>query len=147
MKLLRRISENGKPPLRVSIKYILIQIPALIVFSSILLLIRLWLEIPKHVLWVFFGAWIVKDIVLFPFLWRSYDEKLSDNRLEMEGRKGFALTDLNPDGYVQINGERWRATNIYTVIPIKKNDILYVEARNGLRLEVRALSVESGPEE
>jgi hypothetical protein len=56
MRVLPKISEISGPPMRVTIKYILLQIPALIVFSSILILVRLWLEIPEHVLWIFFGA-------------------------------------------------------------------------------------------
>jgi membrane-bound ClpP family serine protease len=50
-----------------------------------------------------------KDIFLFPFLWRFHDPNQYPDRFRMVGRKGFTLTHLNPDGYVQVQEERWQA--------------------------------------
>ena len=73
----------------------------------------------------------------FPFLWRFYDPNQYWDRFRMVDRKGFALTHLNPDGYVQVQGERWQAGIYEEQAPIEKGEAICVEAINGLKLTVR----------
>ena len=136
MNVRQRMNENDTPSPGATIKYILLQIPALIAFVIILFLVRKWLKPPDYLLWILFFVWVGKDIILFPFLWRYYDVKKFPDRFQMVGRKGLALTRLYPDGYVQINGERWQAENINKKTPIEKGDTIYVEAINGLKLKI-----------
>jgi membrane protein implicated in regulation of membrane protease activity len=135
------MGENDKPSLRVVLKYILLQIPSLIVFALILFLVRQWLVVSYHLLWVLIGVWVGKDIILFPFLWRYYDSRHSPDHFQMVGRKGLALTRLNPDGYVQIKGERWQAAISNDETPIEKDERIRVETINGLKLQVTRLPV------
>ena len=130
---------TGRPSLGIAIKYVLLQVPGLIAFVLVLFLVRKWLKAPDYLLWALFSVWVSKDIILFPFLWRYYDSKQVPDRFQMVGRKGFALTRLNPYGYVQINGERWQAKNFNKEIPIEEGDTIYVEAINGLKLVVVSL--------
>ena len=58
----------------------------------------------------------------------------------MVGRKGFTLTRLNPDGYVQVQGERWQAVIYEKHASIEKDEAICVEAINGLKLTVRSCS-------
>ena len=83
------------------------------------------------------GFWVGKDILLFPFLWRFYDPNQFPDRFRMVGRKGFALTRLDPDGYVQVQGERWQASIYEDHASIEKEEAICVEAINGLKLTVR----------
>jgi membrane-bound ClpP family serine protease len=55
----------------------------------------------------------------------------------MVGRKGFALTRLNPVGYVQVQGERWQAGIYEEQVSIEQGEAIRVEAINGLKLTVR----------
>ena len=55
----------------------------------------------------------------------------------MVGRRGFALTRLQPDGYVQVQGERWRAGICDEQASIEQGDAVCIEAINGLKLTVR----------
>ena len=56
----------------------------------------------------------------------------------MVGRRGLALTRLNPDGYVQVQGERWRAGVHEGQASIDKDEAICVEAINGLKLKVKS---------
>ena len=56
-----------RPPLRVVIKYILLQFPGQATFILILVLIRQWLETPTYLTWGLLGFWVGKDIFYSPF--------------------------------------------------------------------------------
>jgi membrane-bound ClpP family serine protease len=79
-----------------------------------------------------------KDIFLFPFLWRFHDPNQYPDRFRMNGRKGFALTRLNPDGYVQVQGERWQAGIYEEQASIEQGEAICIKAINGLKLTVRS---------
>ena len=55
----------------------------------------------------------------------------------MVGRTGFALIRLNPDGNVQVQGERWQAGIHGEQDSIERGEAICVEAINGLKLTVR----------
>ena len=129
--------KTDKPPLRVVIKYFLLQLPGQATFILILVLIRQWLEAPAYLMWGLLGFWVGKDIFLFPFLWRFHDPNQYPDRFRMVGRKGFTLTHLNPDGYVQVQGERWQAGIYEEQTSIEKGEAICVEAINGIKLTVR----------
>ncbi|UCD82508.1 MAG: NfeD family protein [Desulfobacterales bacterium] len=135
-------NKHNRPPLWIVVKYFLLQLPGQVSFVLILLLFRRWLDVPGYLLWGLLGFWVGKDIVLFPFLWRFYDPNQYPDRFRMVGRKGFALTRLNPDGYVQVQGERWQAGIAKGRAPIEKGEAIFVEAINGLKLTVRPCAEE-----
>jgi membrane-bound ClpP family serine protease len=128
----------SKPPLRVVIRYFLLQLPGQAAFILILLLLRHYVEIPADLAWVLIGLWVGKDIFLFPFVWRFYEPDLYPDRLKMVGRAGTALTRLAPDGFVQVRGERWQAAAAEGQAPIARGEKICVEAIAGLKLTVRA---------
>lgn len=129
---------SSKPPLRIVIRYFLLQLPGQAAFILILLLLRHYVEIPAYLVWILIGLWVGKDIFLFPFLWRFYDPDLYPDRLKMVGRTGIALTPLEPDGYVQVRAERWQAAAAEGQAPIAQGEKICVEAIDGLKLTVRA---------
>lgn len=124
------------PPLGIVLKYVLLQVPSLIALAAILWWARQWFKVPDYLVWMTLLIWLAKDVVLFPFLWRYYDSKQIPDRFEMVGRRGTALSDLNPEGYVQINGERWKAVNSEPDISVTSGDEVRVKAVNGLKLTV-----------
>jgi membrane-bound ClpP family serine protease len=129
--------KTDKPPLQVVIKYFFLQLPGQATFILILVLTRQWLEAPAYLMWGVLGFWVIKDIFLFPFLWRLYDPNQYPDRFRMVGRKGLTLTHLNPDGYVQVQGERWQAGIYEEQACVEKGKVICVEAINGLKLTVR----------
>jgi membrane protein implicated in regulation of membrane protease activity len=130
--------KRTRPPLRIIIRYFLLQLPGQAAFVLMLLLLRRYVTIPVHLVWILIGLWVGKDIFLFPFLWRFYDPDLYPDRFKMAGHKGVALTRLEPDGYVQVRGERWQASVAEGQAPIAPGEKICVEAIDGLKLTVRA---------
>lgn len=128
----------SRPPLRVIIRYFLLQLPGQAAFVLILLLLRHYVEVPAYLIWVLIGLWVGKDLFLFPFLWRFYDPELYPDRFRMVGRTGVALTRLEPDGYVQVRGERWQASTAEGQAPIPRGEKICVQSIDGLKLSVRA---------
>jgi membrane protein implicated in regulation of membrane protease activity len=94
---------------RVIIKYTLLQLPALIFLALILHLIRLWVQMPAWLIWGMVGLWVVKDVILFPFVWRSYDQDRHTDANTMIGLRGIVKDRLAPSGYIEVHGELWRA--------------------------------------
>jgi membrane protein implicated in regulation of membrane protease activity len=127
---------HNRPTLRIVIKYFLLQLPGQVSFALILLLFRRWVEVPGYLTWGVLGLWVAKDVCLFPFLWRFYDPSHYPDRFRMAGRKGYALTRLNPGGYVQVRGERWQARVADGQAPIEQGRAIYVQAIHGLTLTV-----------
>jgi len=135
--------KHDRPPLRVVIKYFLLELPGQVTFILILVLARQWLEAPAYLVWGLLGFWVGKDIILFFYLWRFYDPNQYPDRFRMVGRKGFALTRLHPDGYVQVQGERWQACIDEEQASIEQGEVVCIEAISGLKLTVRPFSKES----
>jgi membrane protein implicated in regulation of membrane protease activity len=126
-----------RPSLRIVLKYFMLQLPGVVAFALVLLLVRHWMEFPGYLVWVLLGLWLCKDIFLFPILWRFYDPSQHPDRFRMIGRKGLAVTNLAPDGYVLVQGERWQAGIAEGETPIGQGEAICVTAINGLKLTVR----------
>ncbi len=81
--------------------------------------------------------WIVKEIVLFPFVHQGYHPHGPDYTERLIGATGRCLIDFNQSGRVLVNGEVWRAKNINPDLPLKKNDPVEILKAEGLLLFVR----------
>ena len=94
-----RLKQIPKP---IYLRYILLNIPGLAAVILILIIIQHWVVLPVWLFWSIIGFWIVKDVVLFPFVWRAYDWERSDRSRSMIGEHGIAKERLAPKGYVQV---------------------------------------------
>ena len=114
-------------------RYILFQIPELIVTFLVLILIRNLFEFSFWViLAVVIGA-VVKDVVMFHFTWTAYIVHKPEDYANLKGKRCIALDDFEKKGMVRINGELWKAR---TDKPLKKGDELIVQKIDGLELSV-----------
>jgi len=82
------------------------------------------------------ALWIVKDIVLFPRVWKAY--AFADNRpvkelLDLEATVAYSL---DPVGYVRARGELWRAEIKDPRRPAKRGDRVRVVDVRGMTLVV-----------
>ena len=64
--------KRRRPSLRIVVKYFMLQLPGVVTFALVLLLVRHWMEFPDYLVWVLLGIWVGKDIFMFPILWRFY---------------------------------------------------------------------------
>jgi len=121
---------------RVILRYALFQIPGFALLLFILLLIQRWFGLPT---WFFYGAlvlWIVKEIVLFPFVWRAYDRDRLKELHSLVGMEGIVEERLAPSGYIRVHGELWQAEIIREGPPIEKGEVVRIQGIRGLVLLV-----------
>lgn len=119
------------------VKYTLLQLPVIVLLTIALFVIREWVNIP---LWLVGGIiilWTIKDIAMFPVVWRAYDQSRPGDATSIVGMRGVATERLAPSGYVQIRGELWRAETMEGDSPIEKGERIRVMEIRGLTLLVQ----------
>ena len=58
------------------------------------------------------ALYVLKDIVLYPFVRRAYEPGVQHAGERLVGSAGVVHRRLAPHGYVKINGELWRAQTV-----------------------------------
>lgn len=92
-------------------RYLLFQIPGWIVAGGVLLFLAERQFITGQMALVLFLLWFLKDVIIYPLVWRSYDPAASRKSDRMMGATGICVQELSPSspGYVRVLGELWRA--------------------------------------
>ena len=90
-------------------KYVLLQIPGWIVWGLILIGAHSWLNLPLWSGLVLLGLAVGKDFALYPYVRSAYESNVKTGAARLLGVRGQVYQALNPQGYVRINGELWRA--------------------------------------
>lgn len=124
-------------PGRVYLRYGLLMIPGTVVLVLILIVIQQWISIPSWLFWSIIGAWLAKDMIMFPYVWRAHDMDRSGISRSMIGERGIVKKRLDPSGYIQIGGELWRAESVEAGLPIEIGHVVQVIKMEGLKLFVR----------
>jgi membrane protein implicated in regulation of membrane protease activity len=127
---------KGRPSARVVGKYTLFQIPGLLLLAAALSIFDHWLPIPVWVWLAVLGGWAIKDALIFPFVWRSFDDGHRGYPYSPVGLIGVALEPLAPAGRIRVRGERWQAELGDGVGPIPAGASVRVTASRGLVLLV-----------
>ena len=122
---------------RVVLRYALLQVPFTALVIVVLIWVRKWLDLPIWFICGLVAFLVIKDIVLFPFVWRAYDPDSPALTNTMEGARGIAINDLHPSGYVEIGAERWQAEVIEGSPPIRRGQRVRVHGIRGLTLLVQ----------
>ena len=125
---------------RIVLRYTLFQIPSLVLLAVILWVVRRYVDLPQWFFWGFMLLWVVKDAVLFPFVWRAYDRSQERSLQKMIGKKGVAKERLDPSGYIQVHGELWKAELMEGAPPVEEGEPVRVEGIRGLVLLVQGES-------
>ena len=103
----------GRMPLRLWTKgfrqYLLLQLPDIVVAGVVLSVLHRWAGLPVWAAIVLFFLWVVKDIAPYPWYRDIFERRATTGPESLIGAKGIAVEDLNPVGYVRLNGELWRA--------------------------------------
>jgi membrane-bound serine protease (ClpP class) len=91
-------------------RYLLFQLPGCVVAAAVLAGLVHWGHLSPTVAYVLFGIWVVAEIALFPVFRIGYVTGGTRAGAEaLVGALGVALEDLDPEGYVRMGAERWRA--------------------------------------
>lgn len=124
------------PLSRLIIKYALLQLPEYTMLILLFILLQRLVEISGYVMWIALGLWVLKDIVLFPFLGRYYDPEYHKDWFSMIGLQGVVYKPLTPTGTVCIKGELWKAEVLDSRINIDTDRPVVVRNLRGLTLQV-----------
>ena len=140
MKILKTITgeiNNFKNiPGRVYVRYTLFQLPGLALAAVLLWWFILHFSISPGYFFVLLGLWVLKDIVIFPFVWHSYDNTPGNVLEKMIGKTGSAVKDIDTVGYVRIGGEMWKAEILPGNRAVVQGEPVIVTGVDGLLLTV-----------
>lgn len=117
--------------------YSLMQLPELALVVVGLITLQHWVTLPFWLFWGIIAVCIAKDVVLFPFVWRSYDSTQATADA-LIGAVGVARERLAPTGYIRVRGVLWRAEVADGGPPVEPGKTVKVEERHGLTLIVVA---------
>jgi membrane protein implicated in regulation of membrane protease activity len=123
------------------VRYILLQLPGIILLVIVLMLVQEnhpdygWLIRTILILWV------IKEIILYPFVWRSYNPESLNKNDPLVGLTGIVTRKLDPSGLVKVRGELWRAESNEKEVVIEPGEYVVVEGIRGLKLLVRKRTV------
>lgn len=137
--MLQRRSRSG-PTRRAVRRYALFQLPDLAMLGLVLVLLRQLTGLSSLALLLVVLAWLVKDVALFPFVWRAYADDVTGFSFSPVGRRGVVVSRLAPTGMVRVRGELWRASTVTDAAPLEVGaDVRVLEAQ-GLALTVESWS-------
>jgi membrane protein implicated in regulation of membrane protease activity len=121
---------------RVLVKYTILQIPGLAVLAMIMQLVLRWFELPVWLFWCSVFVWVAKDVILYPFVWRAYDQQHKQEADAMIGACCVAKERMAPSGYVLVRGEFWKAELMAGSRFVEKGERVRVRETRGLTLVV-----------
>jgi len=134
MKLFRNLPPKAEI-WRSVVRYALSQIPDTAVLILILIALRYWLDLPAWIMWGLVVIWVVKDILMFPLVWKTYDSTAFKGPHSMIGRRGAAEEQLAPTGHIRVSDELWKAEVIGGRV-IEKGEPVRIRGIRGLILLV-----------
>jgi membrane protein implicated in regulation of membrane protease activity len=117
----------------VALRYLAFQVPGWAAVGVLLAAAAAWWELSRTLAFLILGAWVVKDLVMFPFVRIAYEPRSGGPADALLGRRGLAEEGLAPAGYVRVGGELWRAEAGEAVAPGR---VVRVVAVRGLTLLV-----------
>jgi membrane-bound ClpP family serine protease len=101
------------------VRYLLMQIPSGFAVAFGLWAFVHWGPLTPAFAAVLFGFWVVVEIAMFPVLRIGYETGGQRSGVEsMIGSVGRVCSDLDPEGFVQLGHERWRAVARSGDLPI-----------------------------
>ena len=122
---------------KIIIRYSLFQIPSLLIVTLLVFTVNHWYILDNTIIVMIILFWILKDILIFPFVWKAYSHKDRDKSKTILNQHGVAVDTINPKGFVKINGEIWQAELVEPNDPINQGQPTEVVEIDGLKLKVR----------
>jgi membrane protein implicated in regulation of membrane protease activity len=124
---------------RIVLRYALFQIPDMLILILILLLLQWWMDLPLWLYGCIGGLWLVKDILIFPFIWNAYEQSRPGETRSLIGMEGVAEERIAPSGYIRVGGELWQSEVMGKKAPIEKGETVLVKGAYGLTLLVQPI--------
>lgn len=124
--------------LRAFLRYLALQVPEIVIVGALVFWARGYLEWPMWAPIALLAAWIAKDLAMYPFVRRVFEEDLPDRVGvgRLVGEVGVAAEELSPLGYVRVKGELWKAESADATLHIAAGSPVEVHEVRGLTLLV-----------
>jgi membrane-bound ClpP family serine protease len=122
---------------RVFARYFAAEVPSWLLLGGVLVaLMRVW-DLSGSVAALVLGLWVLKDLALFPVLRIAYEPGGGSGGAEnLIGEQAVVSVALDPEGWVKIGTERWRARVSSQHSPLPVGATVRVLAIEGLLLRV-----------
>ena len=132
---------DGKPRLRNTFRrYLLFQLPGLALIATLLSLLVAGSLLSPQLALGLFAFWIAKDLALYPILRVGYEDQSPEVSEQLVGAVCSVRSELDPEGWVRVGAELWRARCAREEAPLKSDTPVRVTAVNGLVLDVEPVS-------
>jgi len=119
----------------------LFQVPGWVLVILVLSALRIWINLPIGIAIGLFILWVVKDLLFYPLLRIAYQSGPKTVVEKLVGLKGVVREHLDPQGYVYVRGELWRAETEPDMLPIVAGSPVRVLRAQGMTLIVAAEKV------
>jgi len=97
--------------------YILLELGELLLIVILLIGVSRFIHIP---LWIAIAIPVgkfFKSVLVYLFVRRSVRQPVYSGIESLIGARGLAIKDIDPEGYVNVRGERWKAATAGVSIP------------------------------
>ena len=129
---------RGKP-LPPFAKYLLLELPGWAIGSVVLALLAKTDSLSWRIAGLLLALWVAKDFALYPVLRIAYEHGTPDGTGSLIGALGVAREPLDPEGYVAVGSELWRARVTADAAPVETGaKVRVLEVRNLLLLVEQA---------
>jgi membrane protein implicated in regulation of membrane protease activity len=91
------------------LRYWLFQLPGALVVTGLLVLLVHWWDLSPRLAAAFLAIWVLKDLALYPFVRKAYEPRSGGGADALVGALATARDRLDPEGYVRVGHELWRA--------------------------------------
>ena len=90
-------------------RYLVFQLPAWAIAGGIALALDAWTSLPRGWIGVALLVYVLKDFAIFPFVRGAYEATPHEPGGELVGARGRVVVPLDPEGWIEVRHERWRA--------------------------------------
>jgi len=119
------------------VRYILFQIPGIILVGTVLWGMHGLLNVSTRTAWALMLLWLAKDALMFVFVWPAYQASEGDGLYSLIGLQGEVRRPLRPEGYIRIRGVLWKAKAESGILPVPAGTKVDIVGREGILLIVR----------
>ena len=117
-------------------RYWLFQIPGWVITLALLFGLKQWVDFPIWAGVLVMVLLTIKDAMLYPFLKAAYERDVKTGIARLIGGRGVVKQTLEPEGFVQVAGELWKARAVRGARTIAAGTQVLIEAADGMTLIV-----------
>ena len=90
-------------------RYLAFQVPAWVIAGAVALGLDTWTSLSRGWIGVALLLYVLKDFALFPFVRTAYEAAPHEPGGGLVGASGRVVVPLDPEGWIEVRHERWRA--------------------------------------